>query len=67
MFLADWPVSQRDRAHQAALGACLRAVKGEIARSRAHEVFEQWPEGRDILAPDVEAFIASRSGSHGVV
>lgn len=67
MFLVDWPHAQRDEAHQAALAACLRAVKGEIAVSRAQRLFKDWAQRRDLLAPDVAAFVASRSGSHGVV
>lgn len=67
MFLADWPTAQRDAAHAFAMKACLAAVRGEIEADTAKGLFASWAEKRDILAPEVAAFIRSRgTGSHGI-
>ena len=66
MFLTDWPASQRDVVYSLALKGCLAAVRGGIETETARGLFASWAERRDILAPDVAAFISSRRGSsHG--
>lgn len=66
MFLTDWPVGQRDAIHALALKGCLAAVRGDIETETARGLFASWAERRDILAPDVAAFVSSRRGSsHG--
>jgi hypothetical protein len=63
MFLTDWPASQRDAAHALALKGCLAAVRGDIETETARGIFASWAERRDILAPDVAAFVSSRRGT----
>jgi hypothetical protein len=66
MFITDWPVSQRDAAHALVLKGCLAAVRGDIETETARGMFASWAERRDILAPDVPAFVTSLPGtSHG--
>ena|SRR6478609_7468154 len=66
MFLVDWPASQRDAVYSLALKGCLAAIRGDIETETARGLFTSWAERRDILAPDVAAFISSRRGSsHG--
>lgn len=66
MFLTDWPIAQRDAIHALALKGCLAAVRGDIETETARGLFASWAERRDILAPDVAAFVRSRRGSsHG--
>lgn len=67
MFLADWPVAQRDATHAFAMKACLAAMRGDIEAETARGVFKSWAERRDILAPDAAAVVGSgRMGSHGI-
>lgn len=63
MFLTDWSVAQRDATHSLALKGCLAAVRGDIEIETARGLFASWAERRDILAPDVTAFVSSRRGS----
>ncbi|MGW9333626.1 DUF982 domain-containing protein [Bosea sp. NPDC055594] len=66
MFLTDWPVGQPDAIHSLALKGCLAAVRGDIETETARGLFASWAERRDILAPDVAAFVSSQRGSsHG--
>jgi len=60
--LVEWPPTNRDSAHKAALNACSAALRGEIEAETARGLFAAFAEKHDLLAPDapMEAAIQSR-------
>ncbi|CAN7669084.1 DUF982 domain-containing protein [Rhizobium sp. LjRoot30] len=58
--LAEWPPSVRDSAHSIALNACRAALQGEIEVETARGMFAAFAERHDLLAPDLDAVVATR-------
>jgi len=50
--LVEWPASNRDAVHRAALNACSAALRGEIEAETARGLFVAFAEKHDLLAPD---------------
>lgn len=57
--LSEWPTSLRDAAHAIALKACGAALRGEIEAETARGLFAAFAEKHDLLAPEIDAIVAS--------
>ncbi|NTF37903.1 DUF982 domain-containing protein [Agrobacterium rubi] len=58
--LVEWPLSQRDSAHQVALKACNAALRGEIEAETARGCFAAFAEKHDLIAPEPNSAAAWR-------
>ncbi|MBD9650278.1 DUF982 domain-containing protein [Ensifer sp. ENS09] len=59
--LVEWPASNRDAAHRAALNACSAALRSEIEAETVRGLFAAFAEKHDLLAPDAFVPEAIRS------
>jgi hypothetical protein len=60
-FLAEWPHSKRDTAHEVALTACRAALADEIDSDTARAAFAAFAKRHRILAPEENEVIAARA------
>lgn len=59
MFLNDAPNYMRNAAHIMALKACKAALLGEVEAETARGAFEAFAGKHDLLAPEMDSWIAA--------
>jgi hypothetical protein len=64
-LLLDSPVGIRDAAYTFALRACQAALVGEVEPETARSLFVVFAERHGVLAPEIDAAIASQATKGG--